>query len=237
MLEALVAGQRDPAVLADLAKGHLRKKIPALRAALDGHFDDHHAAIVAQLLGHIDALDAGIASLDARIRDEIAPWADLVELVCTIPGVSHRTAEVLIAECGADMSVFPTPGHLASWAGVCPGNRSSAGKRGSGHTRPGPKWLRTALTEAAQAASRTKGTYLAARYQRLRGRRGKPKAIGALRHDLLIAYWHIASGRVAYNDLGPDWFRQRQSPEAQARRAVRQLERQGYTVTLTPKTS
>lgn len=234
MLDALVAGHRDPAMLAELAMGRLRAKIPALRDALDGRFDDHHGAIVAQLLAHIDALDAGIATLDARVRDAIADHADLVELICTIPGVHTRTAEVLIAECGTDMSVFPTAAHLASWAGICPGNRESAGKQTSGHTRPGPRWLRAALTEAANAASRTHDTYLAAHFRVIRGRRGKHKAIGAVRHDILIAYWHITSKREAYVDLGPDWHQRRYSPDKQTQRLVRQLERLGHTVTLQP---
>jgi transposase len=234
MLEALVAGQRDPAVVADLAKGRMRAKIPTLREALDGRFDDHHATVVRQLLAHVDALDVGIAAFDARVAQAAAPWADLVELLCTIPGVKTRTAQVLIAECGADMSVFPTAGHLASWAGVCPGNRESAGKHYSGKTRPGSKWLRTALTEAAQAATRTSDTYLASHFRHLRGRRGKHKAIGALRHDILIAFWHIASKREPYHDLGGDWHQRRYSPDKQAQRLVRQLERLGHKVTLQP---
>jgi transposase len=237
MLDALVAGQRDPAVLAEFAKGRLRAKIPALREALDGHFDEHHAAIVAQLLVHLDALDAGIAALDARVVEHTAPWVDLVELLCTIPGVKQRTAEVLIAECGVDMSVFPTSAHLASWAGICPGNRESAGKRSSGHTRPGPKWLRVALTEAAQAAARTNDTYLAAHFRVIRGRRGKAKAIGAVRHDILIAFWHIITKREEYKDLGADWHQRRYSPEKQAQRLIRQLEKLGHTVTLDPATN
>jgi transposase len=236
MLNALVAGHRDPAVLADLAKGRLRAKIPALRDALDARFDDHHAAIVAQLLAHVDALDAGIATLDARVDDAIvdAGLGDLVELVCTIPGVATRTAQVLLAECGADMGVFATSAHLASWAGICPGNRESAGKRGSGHTRPGPRWLRVALTEAAHAASRTRDTYLGAHFRVIRGRRGVAKAIGAVRHDILIAFWHVVAKRTEYVDLGADWHQRRYSPEKQARRLVRQLERLGHTVTLQP---
>lgn len=234
MLEALVAGRRDPAVLADMAKGRMRAKIPALREALDATFDDHHAAVVAQLLAHIDALDAGIAAFDARVVEHSAPWADLLALLRTIPGVKQRTAEVLIAECGVDMSAFPTAAHLASWAGICPGNRESAGKRASGHTRPGPKWLRVALTEAANAASRTADTYLAAHFRVIRGRRGKAKAIGAVRHDILIAFWHIASNHVAYHDLGADWHQRRFSSQQQTQRLVRQLERLGHTVTLQP---
>jgi transposase len=173
ILEALVAGQRDPAVLAEFAKGKLRAKIPALREALDARFDDHHAVVVAQLLAHIDALDAGVDALDVRVSEAVAAWADLVELLCTIPGVDTRTAEVLIAECGADMRVFPTSAHLASWAGICPGNHESAGKQSSGKTRPGSKWLRTALTQAAQAAARTTDTYLASHFRQIRGRQGQ----------------------------------------------------------------
>lgn len=234
MLEAMVAGQRDPKALAEFAKGRMREKLPALREALDARFDDHHATVVAQLLAHVDALDDGIDAFDARVADAVAPWADLVELLCTIPGVQTRTAEVLIAECGADMSVFPTSAHLASWAGICPGNRESAGKHYSGKTRPGNKWLRTALTEAAQAAARTTDTYLASHFRMIRGRRGKQKAIGAVRHDILIAFWHIASNREPYHDLGADWHQRRYSPEKQTQRLVRQLERLGHRVTLHP---
>jgi transposase len=234
MLEALVAGQRDPAVLADLAKGKMRVKIPTLREALDGRFDDHHATVVRQLLDHVDALDVGIAAFDARVAQAAAPWADLIELSCTIPGVSTHTAQVLIAECGADMSTFPTSAHLASWAGICPGNRESAGKHYSGKTRPGSKWLRAALTQAAQAAARTNDTYLASHFRGLRSRRGTQKAIGALRHDILIAFWHIASKREPYHDLGGDWHHRRYSPDKQAQRLVRQLERLGHKVTLQP---
>jgi transposase len=234
MLDALVAGQRDPAVLAEYAIGVMRRKIPQLREALDASFDDHHAAVVEQLLAHVDALDVGIAALDERIVEHTKPWADLIALVCTIPGVKRRTAEVLIAECGVDMTVFPTAAQLASWAGICPGNRESAGKRSSGHTRPGAKWLRVALTEAAQAAARTSDTYLASHFRTIRGRRGKSKAIGAVRHDILIAYWHIVTKREPYRDLGPDWHHRRWSPEKQAQRLVRQLERLGMQVLVEP---
>jgi len=162
----------------------------------------------------------------------LAPHATTVELLCTIPGVAVRTAQVLIAECGLDMTVFPTVGHLASWAGICPGNRESAGHRKSGRTRPGPKWLTEALTESAKAAARTKGTYLAAHHAQLRGRRGEAKAIGATRHDILVAYFHIVRDQVPFRELGPDWQRKRYSPEHRARRLQRQLETLGYKVTL-----
>jgi transposase len=158
MLDALIAGTTDPAVLAELAHGKLRAKLPALREALQGRFDTQHALIIGRILAHIDYLDESIAELSVQIEQQIAPLAPAVELLCTIPGIQRRTAEVLIAETGGDMTAFPTAKHLASWAGICPGNDESAGKRRSGRTRKGSKWLRAALTEAAKAASRTKDT-------------------------------------------------------------------------------
>ena len=233
MLEALLAGTVDPAELAELARTRLRSKIPQLREALANRFDlAHHGVLVAQLLAHIDSLELAIANLDARIEHETEPSAQIVALVCTIPGVALRTAQVLIAECGLDMSVFPTVGHFVSWAGICPGTNSSAGKRGSGATRPGPKWLRQALTQAAKAAARTKGTYFASHHAQIRGRRGEPKAIGATRHDILVAYYHIVRDGVPFRELGPDWLARRYSPEHRARRLVRQLEALGLKVTL-----
>jgi transposase len=156
--------------------------------------------------------------------------------VCTIPGIRERTAIMLLAECGADMSVFRTAGHLASWAGICPGNNTSGGKNRSGRTRHGSVALRTALTEAAHAAARTKNTYLAAHHAHMRGRRGLHKAIGATRHDILIAYWHVVHDQVDYADLGPDWAQRHRSTEYRTRRLVHQLEQPGHTVTLQPTT-
>src|SRR5712692_3206774 len=233
MLEALLAGTTDPNELAELARGRLRAKIPQLREALANRFDlAHHGVLVAQLLAHIDALDQAIAALDERTAAATEPYAELIELVSTIPGVKQRTAQVLIAECGTDMSVFPTVAHFASWARICPGTNTSAGKHRSGKTLRGSRWLREALTEAAKAAARTKGTYLASHYWQIRGRRGEPKAIGATRHDILVAYYHIVRDRVPYRDLGPDWLARRYSPEHRARRLVRQLEALGLTVTV-----
>src|SRR4051812_16412364 len=235
MLEALLAGVTDPEKLAALAKARMRSKIPQLREALANRFDvAHHGLLTAQLLGHIDALEASIATLDERIGLSLAPHARVVELLCTIPGVAVRTAQVLIAECGLDMTRFPTVAHLASWAGICPGHHESAGRRGSGRTRPGPRWLTEALTEAAKAAARTKGTYLAPHHAHLRGRRGEAKAMAAPRHDILVAYYHIVRDHVPFRELGPDWHRKRSSPEHRARRLQRQLEALGYTVTLGP---
>jgi transposase len=233
MLEALLSGVTDPEQLAELSKGKMRAKIPQLKDALQSRFAiEHHGIMVAQLLAHIDTLDAALLNLTERIEHVLEPHAQIIELLSTIPGVQARAAEVLIAECGLDMSVFPTVGHFASWAGACPGHHESAGRRRSGRTRPGPAWLTSQLTECARAAVRTKGTYLAAHYAQLRGRRGEQKAIGAIRHDLLVAYFHIVRDEVPYRDLGPDWQRKRYSVEHRARRLQRQLEALGYAVTL-----
>jgi transposase len=233
MLEALLSGVTEPELLAELAKARMRSKIPQLREALANRFDvGHHGIMVAQLLAHIDTLDAAIATLDERIELLLVPHRQVVERLCTIPGVAVRSAQVLIAECGLDMTRFPTVGHFASWAGMCPGHHESAGRRRSGRTRPGPRWLTEALTECAKAAARTKGTYLAAHHAQLRGRRGEAKAIGATRHDILVAYFHIVRDQVAFRELGPDWQKKRYSVEHRARRLQRQLEALGYQVTL-----
>jgi transposase len=231
MLDALVAGTTDPVVLADLARGQLRKKIPALRAALVGRFEAEHALVIGQILAHIDFLDEAINRLSEAIEEQIAPFAPQRDLLMTIPGVGRRTAEVLIAEIGVDMTVFPTPKHLASWAGVCPGNDESAGKRRSGRTRKGSKWLRATMTESALAATKTKDSYLAAQYQRLRGRRGHTKAVTAVGHSILTAAWHMLQTGELYRDLGGDYFT-RQNPDRTTRRLVRQLEALGHHVTL-----
>jgi transposase len=233
MLDALLGGINDPEQLAELAKARMRQKIPQLREALASRFRiEHHGVMVAQLLAHIDTLDAAIANLSDRIDAVLEPHRALIELLCTIPGVHVHAAQVLIAECGLDMTRFPTSKHFASWAGACPGHHESAGRRHSGRTRPGPRWLTDALTECARAAVRTKGTYVAAHYVQLRGRRGEPIALGAIRHDLLIAYYHVVRDRVTYRDLGPDWQHKRYSPEHRARRLRRQLEALGYKVEL-----
>ncbi len=231
MLDALVAGTTDPAVLADLAKGKLRAKIVALREALEGRFDDEHALVVGAILAHIDFLDEQISLLSDAIGKKIVPFEKAVELLCTIPGVQRRTAEVMIAEIGADMSVFPTAGHLASWAGLCPGNDKSAGKRRSGRTRKGSKWLDIALTEAAQANTRSRDTYLSAQYRRLKTRRGHRRAIGAVKHSIIVAAWHMLSTGEVYREAGGDYYT-RIDPDKQTRRLVAHLERLGHTVTL-----
>src|SRR5215211_1460172 len=216
-------------------QARLRRLRPARqvgpREARQGRFDTEHALIVGRILAHIDYLDEAIAELSQTIERQIAPFANAVELLCTIPGVQRRTAEVIIAETGGDMSAFPTAKHLASWAGVCPGNDESAGKRRSGRTTKGSKWLRAALTEAAKAASRSRDTYLPAQYQRLRGRRGHNKATTAIAHSMLTAAWHMLQTGETYTDPGGDYF-VRRDPERTTRRLVARLERLGHTVTL-----
>jgi transposase len=235
ILAALVGGQHDPVALAGLALGRLRDRQADLAQALTGRFRrEHHGLLVAHILAHLDFLDAQIDQLDQRIEALLAPFAELVALVATIPGVSPRGAQVLLAECGLDMTRFPSAAHLASWAGICPGNDESAGKTRSGRTRKGTRWLRTELTAAARAAARTKGTYLAAHHAQIRARRGYPKAVGATRHDILVAFYFIARDRVPYHDLGPDWQDQRNARDHRTRRLVRQLEQLGHKVTLDP---
>lgn len=231
MLDALCRGTTDAHVLSELARGRLRAKIPALREALEGRFDAQHALIVSAILAHLDFLDEQIDLLSDAIEGQLVPFAAAVELLCTIPGVQRRTAESVIAEIGTDMSRFPSARHLASWAGQCPGNDRSAGKRRSGKTRHGSKWLDTALTEAAMAATRTKDVYLAAQYQRLRPRRGHGRALGAVKHSIICACWHMLTTGELYREAGGDYFTHR-DPQRATRRLVAQLERLGHRVTL-----
>jgi transposase len=234
MLSALVAGTTDPVVLAGLAQGLLRKKIPQLREALEGRFDTEHALIVGQILAHVEFLEESIDRLSDEIEERIRPFAAQRDLLMSIPGVQQRSAEVLIAEIGVDMSAFPTPKHLASWAKVCPGNDESAGRRRSGKTGKGNKWLKAGLTEVANAAARTKNTYHSAQYQRLRVRRGHSKALTAVGHSILTAVWHMLTNGELYNDLGGEYFTRR-DPERITKRLVRQLEALGHQVTLAPR--
>lgn len=231
MIEALIAGERDPKVLAQLARGRMRVKIPDLVRALHGRFATHHARLLRLHLDHIDHLEAAISALDAQIDEVIAPFAVIRDRLRTIPGIDQRVAEVIIAEIGVDMTVFATAGHLASWAGVCPGQHQSAGKRRSGRTRHGDPWLVTALVQAAWAAARTKDTYLSAQFWRLARRRGKKRAAIAVAHSILVAIWHMLTDQTDWADLGGDYFTRRDTAR-QAHHHLRRLESLGYHVTL-----
>lgn len=233
MLEALVAGTTDPAVLAELARGRLRSKLPALREALAGRFRAHHAFLVGQILAHLDYLEEAIETVSQRIEAQVTPFAEAVPLLDTLPGVNQRTAELLVAEIGVDMTRFPSPEHLASWAGLCPGNRESAGKTRSGRTRKGNGWLRSGLVEAALGVTRKTDSAFAARDRRVMRHRGHKKAVVAVAHALLKAASHVLHRGVPYQDLGAAYLEQRER-EAATRRHVRQLERLGHGVILAP---
>lgn len=234
MLEALVGGSRDAEALSELAQGQLRKKLPALQAALTGRFDAHHALLVGEVLSLLDYLDESIERLSGEIEVLIAPFAEARDRLCSAPGIDRRMAEAIIAEIGVDMSRFPSPGHLASWAGMCPGQHESAGKSRHGTARAGNTWLQRHLVVAAMSASRQKNTYLASQYHRLAGRRGKMRARKAVGHTLLVGIWHILNDGVVWEDLGPDYFDRRQSPEHRARRRLAELRSMGWHITTTP---
>jgi transposase len=235
MLEALIAGQTDPAVIADLAKRTLRRKIPDLTEALVGRFNEHHAFMARLFLDRIDAHTADIGRLDARIEEAMVPFRLARELLMSIPGFSTKTAEVFIAETGGDMSVFPSAGHLASWAGVSPGSNESAGRIKSTKTRPGNPYLKGALGVSAMSAARSKNSFFSAKYQRIRSRRGPMRALVAVEHALIIAAWNMLNNGAFYRELGTDYYSLRKPAKAKAR-AVSQLEALGYTVTLKPLT-
>jgi transposase len=234
MLDALIHGERDGAVLAELALGRMRKKIPALIEAMTGRFDEHHAFLAAMILRHVDDIDAMLAELDAHLDIEIGPYRQQIERLDTIAGVDVRTAQVIIAEAGPDMSHFPTAGHLASWTGICPGNNKTGGKAKPGHTRPGNKWLKGALGTAALGAIRTRSSYPNALFRRVAARRGGKRALTAVAHSLLVTAWHLTTTNTTYHDLGSDYFINRINPDHRRRRAVAQLEHLGYHVTLEP---
>ena len=229
---ALCEGTTDPIVLAELARGRLGAKIPQLRETLEGRFDGDHALLVSQILAHVEFLEEAIERLSEEIAERLRPSEPALELLETIPGVGRRTAEVLIAETGGDMSAFASARHLASWAGMCPGNDESAGKRRSGKTRKGSKWLRAALCESAHAAARTRDTYLAAQFWRLSRRIGKKKAAMAVGHSILVAAWHILATDTDYDDLGGDWFARKVNDGHRRDQAIRNLHDLGYRVTL-----
>jgi len=253
MLTALAAGASDPQALAELAKGRLRNKLDELQAALTGVVAPHQQFILSHQLQHIDFLDEQVSTVSAQITQHLAgmpplppaeppataamdsslSWEAAVDLLDTIPGVDQRTAEVLLAEIGLDMRQFPTADDLASWAGFAPGNHQSGGKRYSGRTPKGSRAIGVTLNQAAWAASRTKDTWLKARYHRLAARRGKKRALVAIGRSILVSIWHMLSRRVPYQDLGADYYDQRRK-ETKVEYLTKQLARLGFTVQLNP---
>ncbi len=231
ILAAIIDGKASPEAMADLAKGRLRTKRDALARALVGRVQAHHRFILQELLCQIDSIDETIDRFDIEIQDYCRPYEAAIERLDTIPGVARETAEVIVSEIGIDMGRFPTANHLASWAGVAPGNHESAGKRLSGRTTKGNQALVAALTQAAWAASHTKNTYLSAQYRRLASRRGRKKAIVAVAHSILIIAYHLIKNEESYQDLGSNYF-DRRNPEATEKRLVRRLEQLGYKVSL-----
>jgi transposase len=235
MMAALIAGERNPKALAELARSRMRTKISRLEEAFNGHFDDHHAFLLTRMLGRIDGIDADIAAVDEQIEDYLAPFAVAAARLDEIPGIGPVAAAVIIAEIGIDMSQFPTAGHLCSWAKFSPGIKSSAGKtKGNGSTGHGNRYLARVLGEAAVGAART-DTFLGERYRRIARRRGKKRAVVAVGRSILVIIWHLlADENTHFNDLGADHFTKHTNPDTKKRNHIRQLEALGYTVTLTP---
>jgi transposase len=237
MLDALIAGRHDVEAMAQMARTRMRPKIPELRLALDGRFDDHHRLMLRLHLRHIDDLSAMIVELDTTVDELMGPFDEPATRLLSIPGVGKRTVETIVAEIGVDMTRFPTSSHLASWTGLCPGNDESAGKRRSGKARKGNEALRTAMCEAAWAASHTHDSYLAAQYRRFKRRMGtksEGKAIFAVAHTMIVIVWHLLHDNTNYAELGADYFEQRNDADARQRYLIRELEKLGNTVTLEP---
>lgn len=237
MLTHLMQGERDVEVLAELARGRLRKKIPQLRQALQGRLTDHHQFLLEQLFLHLTHLEEQLSQFEQRIATALPPFApsETTRRLDAIPGINRKTIDVIVAEIGVDMGQFPTSGHLASWAGLCPGNEESAGKRSRSRTTKGNVWLRRALCEAACAAARAKDSYFSALYRRLSARRGKKRALIAVAHALLVVIYHLLKDpQLEYQDLGVNYF-DTLEPERLRRQLVKRLEGLGYDVTLTPR--
>ena len=231
MLAAVAAGEEDPETLADLAKGALRAKLEALQRALEGRVKDHHRVLLRTILDHILFLERAIAQLDQEVAQALGPFAPQIALLESLPGLRRTAAAAILAEVGADMSRFPTAAHLASWAGLCPGNKQSGGKRLSSRITKGNVWLRGILGEVAWAAIRTKGTACGARYRRICRRQGKQKALVAVMHHLLTVIYALLRDQTPYRELGPEYY-QHAHPERTKARLLRQLTQLGYTVTL-----
>ena len=233
ILEAMIGGERDSKILAEMAKSRMRAKIPQLEEALSGHFGPHHAVVCRQVMDHIDFLDRSIATLTEEIATLLVPFEATITTICSITGVGRTTAEVMVAEMGADMTRFPTAAHLCAWAGVAPASHESAGKRRPHGTRHGSTWLQRALIEAAKAAARTKGTYFSAQYVRIARRRGPNKATVAVAHSILNTTWYLLTTGSLYDDPGADYFLQRHDPAVEAKRLQKRIEALGFAVTIT----
>jgi transposase len=233
LLEALLGGEQDPLALAEWARGRLRAKLPALRLALEGRVRPVHLVQLRVLLAHSAFLEGALAERHGEIERLLDPFTEAVALAQTLPGVGATAAVALIAELGAEMDRFPTHRHLASWAGVCPGNKQSGGKRLNGATTQGNSWLQAIRGEVAWAIAHTSGTYLSAQFHRLARRRGKQKAVVAVSHSVLVILYHMLREHKPYTDLGADYF-DRLDIQRLQRHQVRRLEQLGYTVTLTP---
>jgi transposase len=231
MLEALISGVEDPKILADLAKGRLRGKLPALEEALQGLMESHQRSMLESHLRHLDFLGQEIQRMDEEVDSRMDPFEEAIQRVDEIPGIGRRNAQEILAETGLDMERFPSAGHFASWAKICPGTNESGGKRFSGHIGQGNPWLRSALVEAAWAASHTKNTYLSAQYHRLAARKGGKRAVIAVAHTILVTIYHMLRKEAKYRDLGGNYFDERDRHQS-VHRAVRRIERLGYIVTL-----
>jgi transposase len=233
MLQQLIAGEDDPAKLSEQARGRLKQKKPELRLALQGTVSEHHRFMLQLLWDQLTQLEALLQRLEERIEEQMAPFEEAITRLDEIPGIDRRVAQVIAAEIGLNMGQFPSDRHLSSWAGMCSGNNQSAGKRKSGRTSPGSRWLKQALVQAAWAASHTKNSYLAAQYQRLVRRRGKKRALVAVGHSILVALYHVLQGPERYQDLGPNYFDLRDQRHV-TKYLVKRLESLGHKVTLEP---
>jgi len=231
ILEALIRGEEDPVKLADFAQRKLRGKIPELERALEGHLTEHHRFMLQLLWKQLAQQEELIAELDRKIEEQTRPLVAEIDRLDAVPGVDRRVAQVVVAEVGADMKPFPTHENLASWAGMCPGNEESAGKRRRRRITPGNAWLKRTLVQAAWGATRTKNSYLASQYHRLAGRRGRKRALVAVGHSILVIFYHMLKAGTSYSDLGGDFF-DRLEPKRLTRYYVMRLERLGHKVTL-----
>jgi transposase len=233
MIQALIAGEQDSAVLAQMAKGLLRNKIPELKLALEGRVNDHHRFLLNEMLDDLRHIESKMTKVETEIEARLRPFEDQLARLCTIPGVDRVTAWGLAAEMGLNMEQFPSAAHLASWAGMCPGNFESAGKRLGGRMRKGSRFLRRHLCQAAWAVSTKRDSYLSALFRRLAARRGNKRATMAVGHAILVIAYHLLKRQENYRDLGPNYFDQK-NPESLRRSLVKRLERIGYAVSLTP---